>query len=323
MARVTVMFWIYLATIVLAAEAGRQGRLGHFEDVPRENRPRPRAHARFGALWSIAALAVAPASAQLLPAFREMDTDENSLVDKEEFMLSLRDQFDAAGHGRGSPQRNFMYRLGEKLYETCDLDADEMLNANEVEFCDFVTASELHAIVTRGTAVEPERCELGLARAQEVLEDLDVDGDGWIDRSEWAQAFHGLVAPLGFDRKRLADQEVAEEIERLFSKADGSRDGRLSVREVQFGAFLINGFIVRELASTLFGLDEDGDGAIHESEVLQLVSTVKRPTGKSLAERLLRVFHEADSDGDQCLKRREAEAAAALILIGLELEAVG
>jgi len=330
MARVPAVVRLFI--VVIAGAIARRERLVHGEGAPQGARHRAIARARNpwrsgAALWSMAALAVAPAAAReefQLP-FHEMDDDRNGLVDKEEYMLSLRDMLDKAGHERGSTARKFIYRLGEQLYDACDLDADDMLNANEVEFCEYVAETELHVLsgeeMPSRSAVDTVHGELGLDGAQMLLKDIDFNGDGWIDKSEWDQVFRSSIttfSPLGRGEleKMLADPKVAQEMDRLFAKADGNGDGKLGAREVQFGAFLISGFHVQGLVDALFEMDADGNGEIHKSEIRSLISTLKRPTGASLPEKLLRVFAHVDSDADQCLNRDELESAAAMILMG-------
>lgn len=135
----------------------------------------------------------------------------------EEFMLRLRDllHFDS----QDKEQRTPVYRLGESLYDICDLSGDGVLNAWEVHFCEYLVLS--YAFSPQSQTEEDDAPlvasieAFGGNRAQQLLRRFDVDTSGLLSPAEFSEAARMAFRAFGWSDDRLEDPRIAARIQAM------------------------------------------------------------------------------------------------------------
>mmetsp|Transcript_93002 Transcript_93002/g.259992 ORF Transcript_93002/g.259992 Transcript_93002/m.259992 type:complete len:273 (-) Transcript_93002:60-878(-) len=241
-----------------------------------------------------AALLLGGAAAQGLPGalhFQALDTNEDGSVDRMELMYGIRDILDGIGADKAS--RDEVYREASDLYHIADLDGDGVLGNAEVEYAQLCLTMP---------------SEFSTSGAHAVHKSLDLDGDGFVNRSEFAE-FLFQSAPAGRAEKMLED---------VFPRADVNGDGVLSWPECHFGLLLFVDFTRWGAVAVMFqGLDMNQDGKLSRQEVEQVMEESRDPEAElEMCRQILEGFGAADADGDGYLDRNEVKWLADRMLGG-------
>jgi len=257
-------------------------------------------------------------------SFDFMDGNGDGIVDREEYMLSARDSLHS-GEPRDKNFRRSVYRFVGRLYDNIDLDGDGVLSRSEIEFGEFLAASAVHEPMDGvGDDGDDGSDEFGGRRAKQLMRILDMNSDGAICRDEFDVAFKHAFAPLGWTEETFAAPRVRMVADLLFNKSDVSKDGFLSARELQYGAFLLNGYAVAETTASMFrDLDTRREGRIGREAVTaarRLAKPNLRPGEASVADIIDENFEDFDEDSDGALDVQEAERLATRVLQELHLQ---
>jgi len=256
-------------------------------------------------------LAPADAAHELSMRIEDLDENRDGIVDKQEFMLAARDMLHQGGSGVEKRARTSIYKYAERLYETCDLNGDEVMNAREVEYCGYL--SEMAAANTKQWTNHElprflDEYDFEGGAAEMKMRSFDMSGDGFIDSDEyWAVVqsdlvYWGIVGP---------DDPWPPWVERIFAKADITEDGRLGAREMQYASALMTHALIAEMGVILLReLDLDGDGRVAEWEVKKAESLMDPTKFNSVLES----FPIADRDRDGGLCNAELKILTALVM---------
>eukprot|EP00966_Prymnesium_polylepis_P026459 610643-Prymnesium_polylepis.1 len=99
-----------------------------------------------------------------------------------------------------------------------------------------------------------------LARAEQVLGRLDLDGDGQIGFNEWVAAT--------MDLNPVTSREAALQVRALFDELDSDGDGVIRLDELRAHFGELPASHEAALASFFASLDKDGDGSIERAEFM-------------------------------------------------------
>eukprot|EP00429_Kryptoperidinium_foliaceum_P053555 CAMPEP_0176094036 /NCGR_PEP_ID=MMETSP0120_2-20121206/47121_1 /TAXON_ID=160619 /ORGANISM="Kryptoperidinium foliaceum, Strain CCMP 1326" /LENGTH=321 /DNA_ID=CAMNT_0017427975 /DNA_START=79 /DNA_END=1042 /DNA_ORIENTATION=- len=246
----------------------------------------------------------------------QQDFDGNGFVDKEEFMLNARDILDQDKQDDKTFRRG-VFEFFEALYEASDIDGDGVLNIHELEFAEFLSSAASRDLAQGGDGDARLENGFGLASARSTHKSFDKNSDGHVSFEEFDDQLH-----KGFGGYNLLHEDHEDTdglIEEMFTAADVSGDGSLSVRELQYGTFLVHRFVSSYLVGyCIFNFDADGDHMISQAEV---DAGKAEMTPGSLGEHLQHTFRKYDHDGNGFLDSKELiHASLELMFSSLEFE---
>jgi len=235
-----------------------------------------------------------------------MDSDGDGLVDMHEYMQAVVDELDRSGE-QDRERRQEALRVALGLYDRCDLDGDDALCRQEVEF-----ARTLSALVqkpsenTDGIGLLDELSR----KSQGRFDAWDTDGDGSVDWDEFWAARRSSEFMEGWSNSAFKNPTIAEWVRAVFDRADVSGDAKLNERELHFATLLLNGVATRQLSDAIVQeVDANQDGMLSLVEV-QSVSV----KGRSY-ELLQESFSVVDRDGDGLLIEEEILDLAELVVL--------
>jgi len=243
--------------------------------------------------------------AQVGLVFREMDENADGIVDREEFMLSTRDELDAAGK-EDKEMRKMAFRFAGSLYDICDIDEDGVLQPLELDYCNLVYESAASTSARKGKHLA--EFVMSDVAAKALLQHVDTDADGSADFDEFVAAARTDLDAWGWQDHDPHETGMNKLLDQMFGMADIDGDGVLTARELHFAGALVSGYVMHEFARTLLhDLDKNSDGRVEWDEVVESLrnSTPKSGQHKTLKEHIRDEFFQADLDGDLTLDAQE------------------
>jgi len=149
------------------------------------------------------------------------------------------------------------------------------------------------------------------AQARRAFEDVDSNGDGFLDAQELGQAFGGRGQPRGDrppgDRPPPSPEQLQKMAQGILKRFDKDGDGRLSAAELPQG----------EGRFYLGAADLNQDGAVDLLELTNALQARMRegpggPRDGAGPEQMLRRVKEMDKNGDGAIEREEWQGPDAL-----------
>mmetsp|Transcript_124456 Transcript_124456/g.359854 ORF Transcript_124456/g.359854 Transcript_124456/m.359854 type:complete len:422 (-) Transcript_124456:82-1347(-) len=202
-----------------------------------------------------------------------------------------------------------------------------------------------------GDADEKDELEnidiFGQDLAAQLLESMDTNEDGKLDREEYDKAMNDASAEWGWHDYRN-DPEILEWADSIFARADVTGDGNLDLREVHYAGRLIDKdldkgiFYQKAISAEIFRLlDTDGDGKLDTKELDAALEEAEKDTvdddpesqevaeleeeevedeGPSILERIRERFDEGDENSDGSLDLDEGRKLVETVINSLRDE---
>jgi len=305
-----------------------------------------RAWRALSALSVVSGLSAASAqSVELLETFRKLDADGDGKIDLDEFCVLVGGENMARGRGVADATRKDAVAYFTRLHHYADIDGDEKLSPQELEYAEYLSAhgahertvlkvaeaakksihAEAHPLDPGSSAWPVVPDEFATEYAAAIVADHDTDGDGSLSREEYDAGMRASSVVWGWEHI-LDDPEVLAWYDDLFAKGDIDGDGSLGLRESHYVAlvsdrvFRSRAFSTKLILGVLFDeMDPDKNGRIEKEEVMQMVALVNagraelEDIGETFADVVLKHFDEVDADGDGALDREEAGTLASIL----------
>jgi len=204
----------------------------------------------------------------------------------------------------------------EKLFAKADLNKDGTLNAAEAGFMGSL-AKEAVLATADPEKRDLERDEVGAPSTLDLFDEVDLDGDGLIEKVEYAKAMEKSVRSWGWG---AVDAEIRRWQKAVFTQADQSGDGFLNPDEFHFSTIIVRKDLSsgmwshKRFVSAIFqGLDKDKNKVISKGELDEAIRKEKTSevpldsagTRSSVFSILRENFDSADKNKDGVLDESE------------------